>query len=62
MRKKNYYDVNNALSIGEDAEGGYLVPDEFERKLVEGLEEESFFRTLSVSRWELRARRSLKMP
>ena len=31
MRKKNYYDVNNALSIGEDAEGGYLVPDEFER-------------------------------
>ena len=35
MRKKNYYDVNNALSIGEDAEGGYLVPDEFERNLVE---------------------------
>ena len=33
MRKKNYYDVNNALSIGEDAEGGYLVPDEFERKI-----------------------------
>ena len=48
MRKKNYYDVNNALSIGEDAEGGYLVPDEFERKLVEGLEEESFFRTLAT--------------
>ena len=46
MRKKNYYDVNNALSIGEDAEGGYLVPDEFERKLVEGLEEESFFLSL----------------
>lgn len=48
MRKKNYYDVNNALSIGEDAEGGYLVPDEFERKLVEGLEEESFFRSLAT--------------
>lgn len=48
MRKKNYYDVNNQLSIGEDSEGGYLVPDEFERKLVEGLEEENFFRTLAT--------------
>lgn len=47
MRKKNYFDVNNSLSIGEDSEGGYLVPDEFEKKLVEGLEEESFFRSLA---------------
>jgi HK97 family phage major capsid protein len=48
MRKKNYYDVNNSLSIGEDSEGGYLVPDEFEKKLVEGLEEENFFRGLAT--------------
>lgn len=47
MRKKNYYDVTNTLTIGENSEGGYLVPDEFERKLVEGLEEEEFFRTLA---------------
>lgn len=48
MRKKNYYDVANTLSIGEDSEGGYLVPDEFERKLVEGLEEEEFFRSIAT--------------
>lgn len=47
MRKKNYYDVSNTLTIGENTEGGYLVPDEFERKLVEGLQEEEFFRTLA---------------
>ena len=47
MRKKNYYDVSNTLTIGENTEGGYLVPDEFERKLIEGLEEEEFFRTLA---------------
>lgn len=47
MRKKNYYDVNNALSIGTDSEGGYLVPDEFERKLVQSLQEENFFRSLA---------------
>ena len=47
MRKKNYFDINNALTIGTDSEGGYLVPDEFERKLVEGLEEENFFRSLA---------------
>jgi len=48
MRKKNYYDVNNSLSIGTDSEGGYLVPDEFEKKLVQGLEEENFFRSLAT--------------
>lgn len=48
MRKKNYYDVNNALQIGTDSEGGYLVPDEFEKTLVQGLEEENVFRTLAT--------------
>lgn len=48
MRKKNYYDFHNSLSIGEDGKGGYLVPDEFEKKLIEGLEEESFFRSLAT--------------
>ena len=32
--------VMNALQIGTDSEGGYLVPDEYERTLVEALEEE----------------------
>jgi HK97 family phage major capsid protein len=39
--------VRNALQVGTDTEGGYLVPDEFERSLVEALEEENIFRRLA---------------
>lgn len=39
--------VLNALQVGDDAEGGYLVPDEYEKTLVEALEEENIFRTLA---------------
>ena len=39
--------VVNALQIGTDSEGGYLVPDEYERTLVEALEEENVFRQLA---------------
>ena len=39
--------VRNALQIGTDSEGGYLVPDEFERTLVEALKEENIFRRLA---------------
>jgi HK97 family phage major capsid protein len=39
--------VKNALQIGTDSEGGYLVPDEYERTLVEALEEENIFRTIA---------------
>ncbi|SFS05965.1 phage major capsid protein [Anaeromicropila populeti] len=49
MRKKQYFDVSNTLSVGTDAEGGYLVPDEYERQLVQGLEEENFFRSLATT-------------
>ena len=38
--------VQNALQIGTDSEGGYLVPDEYERTLVQGLEEENVLRSL----------------
>ena len=37
----------NALEEGTDSEGGYLVPDEYERTLVEALEEENVFRQLA---------------
>ncbi|AWW25954.1 phage major capsid protein [Acetobacterium sp. KB-1] len=48
MRNKSLsFEISNALQIGSDSEGGYLVPDEFERTLVEGLEEENIFRTLA---------------
>jgi len=39
--------IKNALQVGTDTEGGYLVPDEFERTLVEALEEENLFRRLA---------------
>ena len=38
--------VQNALQIGTDSEGGYLVPDEYEHTLVQGLEEENVLRSL----------------
>ena len=39
--------IKNALQVGTDGEGGYLVPDEFERTLVQALEEENIFRKLA---------------
>jgi len=41
------YEVLNALQVGTDSEGGYLVPDEFEHTLVEALQEENIFRTMA---------------
>lgn len=48
MRNRISYEVQNALSIGTDSEGGYLVPDEYEKKLVEALQDEVFFRGLAT--------------
>ena len=48
MRNRMSYEVQNALSIGTDSEGGYLVPDEYEKKLVEALQDEVFFRNLAT--------------
>ena len=48
MRAKNLsMDVAGALQVGTDSEGGYLVPDEFERTLIEALEEENILRSLA---------------
>lgn len=45
MRSKGVsYEVQNALQIGTDSEGGYLVPDEFEKTLIQALEEQNIFR------------------
>ena len=41
-------DVLDALQIGTDSEGGYLVPDEFEKTLVQALEEENLIRQLAT--------------
>jgi HK97 family phage major capsid protein len=47
MRNRGDFEVRNALTIGIDSEGGYLVPDEFERTLIEALEEENIMRQLA---------------
>lgn len=48
MRHKTTpYEVRNALQIGTDSEGGYLVPDEYEHTLVQALEEECAFRQIA---------------
>lgn len=39
--------VMNSLNEGTDYEGGFLVPDEYEKELVECLEEENIFRKLA---------------
>ena len=42
MRNRGgHLSVQNALQIGTDSEGGYLVPDEYERTLVDALREEN---------------------
>jgi len=48
MRNKTVpHEVYNALKIGEDDHGGYLAPDEFQRTLIEALEEQNIFRQLA---------------
>ncbi len=39
--------VHNVLSEGVDANGGYLVPEEFERQIVTGLDEANVVRSLA---------------
>ena len=41
-------EVRNALSVGTDSKGGYTVPDEFERQLVQALEENNIFRQMAT--------------
>ena len=40
-------DTFNALQVGTESEGGYLVPDEFERTLIEALTEQNVIRSLA---------------
>lgn len=47
MQNKYSYEVQDALQIGTDSEGGYLVPDEFENTLIMALEEENIMRKLA---------------
>lgn len=46
MRGRSSYEIRNALQVGELSEGGYTVPDEFDKQLIEGLEDENIMRGL----------------
>ena len=46
MRGRVTQEVYNALQVGTLSEGGYTVPDEFDRQLIEGLEDENIMRGL----------------
>ena len=48
IRNRNWIDVRNDLQVGTDTEGGFLVPDEFEKKLISAREEENVFRPLAT--------------
>ena len=41
------HEVFNALQVGTDSEGGYLAPDEYQRTLIEALQEQNIFRQLA---------------
>ena len=47
MRNKTSIEVRNALSVGVDTEGGYLVPDTYEKNLVGALHDEMVIRRLA---------------
>ena len=46
MRGRVTPEVYNALQVGTLTEGGYTVPDEFERQLIDGLNDENIMRGL----------------
>lgn len=47
MRGIEMAGIRNALKVGADPNGGYLVPDEFEHTLVQRLHEENILRSIA---------------
>lgn len=45
----NFKRVSNVLQEGVDANGGYLVPDEYDRRLIDGLTESNIMRGLATT-------------
>lgn len=45
----NFKRVSNVLEEGVDANGGYLVPDEYDRRLIDGLTESNVMRSLATT-------------
>jgi len=46
--RSNFRNVSNVLQEGVDADGGYLVPEEYDRRLIDVLEEENIMRRLGT--------------
>lgn len=46
--RSNFRQISNVLQEGVDADGGYLVPEEYDRRLIDVLEEENIMRGLAT--------------
>lgn len=46
--RSNFRQVSNILQEGIDADGGFLVPDEYDKRLIDVLEEENIMRNLGT--------------
>lgn len=47
--RTNFRQVSDVLEEGNDANGGYLVPEEYDRRLIDVLDEENIMRTLGTT-------------
>lgn len=47
--RSNFKRVSNVLQEGVDADGGYLVPDEYDHRLIDTLTEENIMRSLATT-------------
>lgn len=46
--RSNFKQVTNLLQEGVDADGGYLVPEEYDKRIIDTLEEENIMRKLGI--------------
>ena len=46
--RSNFRQVSNVLQEGVDADGGYLVPDEYDTRLIQKLEDNNIVRALAT--------------
>lgn len=47
--RSNFRNVSNVLQEGVDSDGGYLVPEEYDNRLIDALSEENIFRGLATT-------------
>lgn len=46
--RSNFKQISNVLQEGVDADGGYLVPEEYDSRLIQALEDENIMRKLAT--------------